>query len=306
MPRTSTLQPPSVYRPRGSHLARRSGPPPKPVRREVVAADDCIVSPQLPLDDNDNVRSFRHAQEFAYVPQSDHISDSASASLDHWLDNVMRTKSVHIPRWKIHSSLPVATEFKLYMESCMAHIPTQFRFREFVRPCMIARRFIMGHVLAAFDAIGEYVPKFPYSDIGTLMLKYDGQEVLWKLEELGVASIHMLTIMSVVFHKQHDGHIPILLLAMGFGPETSSSAKTLLFIMRRLYCHATYHLGHASLPARVIFQTELQDRIQTVLWKSERDDPMPRFCVDFSGTTGHGARECEAIIARKVAQFAGQ
>lgn len=55
-----------------------------------------------------------------------------------------------------------------------------------------------------------------------------------------------------------------------------------------------------KVPARVIFQTELQDRMQETLWKSERDHPMPRFCDDFNQQRG---RECEAIIAAKVAQF---
>lgn len=104
----------------------------------------------------------------------------------------------------------------------------------------------MGHVLAAFDAIGEYVPKFPHPDFGTLMLKYDGREAMHRLEDLGIESLHMLTIMSLIFHQEQDGHIPILLLAMGLGPATSSSSRALVLIMRRLYCHATFHMKHGS------------------------------------------------------------
>lgn len=132
----------------GPNKARRSGPPPSlPSSVDLVAANDPeyddVVQPQLPVGDRDSERAFRHAQTFAPVPQRG-LSDSAVEELEQWLQNTMRMKTVDIPRWKVNSAVPVATNFKIYMESCMLTTALQFRPKEFVSPSVIAQRCVSG------------------------------------------------------------------------------------------------------------------------------------------------------------------
>ncbi|KIY60789.1 hypothetical protein CYLTODRAFT_495519, partial [Cylindrobasidium torrendii FP15055 ss-10] len=202
-----------------------------------------------------------------------------------------------IPRWKIHSSVAVATKFAAYAQSCMEALPSQFRPEDFVFPCIMAQRFVMAHVLSAYEAIGHYVPKYEHPDLRTLFLKYDGHEALDLLDDFGVNNLHKFSIMSIIFNQRHDAHIPILMLAMGFGKPTSAASQTLIILMQRIYCHATNSLAHKSLTARIIFQTELQQRIQKMLWEQERDIPMPRWSWE---RRQEASLEFEAIVKKKL------
>ncbi|KIY61015.1 hypothetical protein CYLTODRAFT_460210 [Cylindrobasidium torrendii FP15055 ss-10] len=256
----------------------------------------CFVSPQLPTGDPDLDRGYRHTVETDCIPHREGPSFCAD-DLEQWLRGVIARSTIVIPKWKIHSEVAVTSSFADYVEACLTAAPSQFRPEEFIRPSAVAQRFVLAQVLAAYAAIGSYVPKFIHPDLTTLFRKYDGQEVLDLLEEVGVDNLHKFSIMSILFNQRVDTYIPILLLAMGFGAETSSSSRTLIVLMQRVFCHATNNLGHKSLTARIIFQTELQERMQRFLWEMERDSPMPQYRNDLCDDV---SRRFEEIVKDKI------